>query len=180
MSNLSDDYEAKFNLVFQGDVAFSRKFNPEIREFLVGIVTPKKIVDNFWTPKDREGKDFTITSHHEIGARIRRARYQHLDDFTEDDKERDTQTPDIEVFGYATPDESKLNSLIVFDHRDFRKARNAGFLRTQRRQNRKHSLVWFTAYPVWDIKKHCRIYGGFGSIGWRKERDKKKGWKGSV
>ncbi len=179
MSDLSDDYKAKYELVFQGDVAFSRKFNDEINEFIEGVALPKKPVNNFWTPKDLQGSDLSTTGL-EIGVRIRRAKYRRFEDFTEDDKERDTQTPDIEVFGYASPDESKLNSLIVFDHRDFRKARNAGLLRTQRRQNRKHSGVWFTSYPIWDIKNHCTIYGFFGTIGWKKERNKRKGWKGSV
>ena len=164
MNDLSDDYKAKYNFIWLDDFGFSQKFTPQITEILSKLPLPKKIQDNLGTQKDRDGSDLTVLPL-DIGVRVRRASYTHFDEYTEDDKERDTMEPDIGVYGYATEDESKLQSLVVFDHHDFRKARKRGLLRSTREQNRKHSLVQFTCYPISDIIKHCKIYGVGGSIG---------------
>lgn len=168
MSNLSDDYKAKYELIFQGDLKFSARFTPEIKKIIGKLNLPQKINNNLGTQKDLEGSDFTLLPL-EIAVRVRRAHYEHYDQYTEDDNERDNMEPDVGMFGYATEDESGLQSLIVFDHRDFRKARRRGLLKSERRRNKKHSGVWFTCYSIWDIRKYCKIYGKRGEIGWKGE-----------
>ncbi len=164
MSDLSENYKEKYKIIWLDDFGFSQKFTPQIKEIISKLPLPKNIQDNLGTQKDRDGSDLTVRPL-EIGVRVRRASYTHFDEYTEDDKERDTMKPDIGIYGYATPDESKLQSLIVFDHHDFRKARKRGLLKSTRNRNTKHSLVWFTCYPISDIIEHCKIYGIGGSIG---------------
>lgn len=177
MSDLSDDYKERFELRWNEDKAFSQQFMSGIKKTLNETVLPKKIKDNVGTEDDLKGHDLTIDTKFQTGVRIRRYSnpetgfcYVDCDDFTEDDKERDTMRDDIYFFGYSHLDESGLHSHIIFDHHDFRKARDNGWLRSTRRKNKEHGLVWFTCYPIWDIIKHCKIYGKYGRIGWKERR----------
>ncbi len=169
MSDLSDDYKKRYEIRWNEDLNFSKRFTPIIMEILDKTTLPKKIKDNVGTESNLKGHDLTVTL--QIGVRIRRYSYVDFDDFTEDDKERDTMEDHVYFFGYSLQDESGLYSYIIFDHHDFRKARENNLLRTTRRRNRKHGLAWFTCYPTWDIRKHCKIYGESGEIGDFEERD---------
>ncbi|MCW4048555.1 MAG: hypothetical protein NWE89_02345 [Candidatus Bathyarchaeota archaeon] len=185
MSDLSNDYieryKLRFHEEFHEDLDFSKRFTPIIKKILNKTTLPKKIQDNVGTENDLKGHDLTIKL--QIGVRTRRYDnsrtrspnekyicYVNYDEFTEDDKERDTMEDDVYFFGYSLPDESGLYSYIIFDHHDFRKARENNLLRTTRKQNKGHGLGWFTGYPIWDIIKYCKIYGKDGRIGWKKHR----------
>jgi len=181
MSDLSNDYKDRYELRFNEDSDFSSRFMPKIKTILNETTLPKKIQNNVGTESDLKGHDLTITL--QIGVRIRRYDnsltrsyenkyicYVNYDDFTEDDKERDTMEDDVYFFGYSRRDESGLHSYIIFDHQNFKKARENNLLRTARRKNYEHGLVWFTCYPIWDVKKYCKIYREYGRIGWKQKR----------
>lgn len=185
MSDLSNDYMEwyykRYHRIVHIDSEFSRRFMPTIKKILNETTLPKKIQNNVGTESDLKGHDLTVTL--QIGVRIRRYDnsltrsykekyrcYVEYDDFTEDDKERNTMEDDVYFFGYSHRDESGLHSYIIFDHQDFRKARENNLLRTIRRKNYEHGLVWFTCYPIWDVIKHCKIYGKYGRIGWKERR----------
>jgi len=183
MTDLLNDYKKRYKLRWNEDCEFSERFMPRIEEILNETTLPKKIQNNVGTEEDLKGHDLTVIL--QIGVRIRRYDnsitssykgryicYVNYDDFTEDDKERDTMKDHVYFFGYSLPDESGLKSYIIFDHNDFRKARDNKLLRCIRKPNKEHGLVWFNCYPIWDIIKHCKIYGKYGRIGWKEKRSR--------
>ena len=169
MSDLSDDYKERYELRWNEDKAFSQQFMPRIKETLNETTLPKKIKNNVGTESDLKGHDLTVEPL-QIGVRIRRFDYKKYDDFTEDDKERNTMEDDVYFFGYSHTDESGLHSYIIFDHHNFRKSRDSNLLRTLRKQNKEHGVAWFTCYPIYDIIKYCKIYGKYRQIGWKIQR----------
>ena len=96
------DYKDKFHLVFQEDIKFSRIFKPQIVEILKGISLPRDVQDQEGTERDRiHGEDFTLRSKRtSVGARVRRFAFQDYDQFTQDDKERNTTTCDLYFLGF--------------------------------------------------------------------------------
>ena len=176
MSDLSNDYKERYKLRWNEDMGFSIRFMPKIKKILNETTLPKKIRNNLGTESDLKGHDITLEPL-QIGVRVRRYAdpvkgtcYVDYDDFTEDDKERNFMEDDVYFFGYSLPDESGLYSHIIFDHHDFRKARDSDLLRCKRKQNKEYGLVWFNCYPIWDIKKYSKTYGEYGRIGWKERR----------
>jgi hypothetical protein len=160
-------YKKKYNVVFTQDVEISRKFMPKVYEILDGINFPKEIRNNEGTELDLRGYDLTIKPI-QLGIRVRRFYAVKWDQFTQDDKERQTMSCDYYFLGYITSDESGLYSFIVFDGKDYEQKRDAEEIPVADRQkNGKHSSVWFNCYRISDIVNHCRIYAKEGNIGFK-------------
>ena len=164
---LDDKYKATYETTWKTDLRFSENLKKKILEIIDTINLPKNFKDNLGTDDDLKGRDITIKPI-QIGIRTRRFSYYGFDQFTEDDKERDTMKCDIYFFGYATDDENDLYSCIIFDHNDFRRARDAVLFTIERSSQRKHSQVVFTSYYISEIIEHCKIYHKKGKIGFRK------------
>jgi len=149
----------QYEIVFQGDLGFSRKMMPHAKAIIEQARLPKCIQDNEGTELDRKkGHDLTIVSL-SIGVRVRRHKYIKYQQFTQDDKERKTMSCDFYFFGYATSDESCLQNYLIFDGKEFEIKRNSGQIPiAARMQNYKHSDVWFNAYDLSDIRKQCTVY----------------------
>jgi len=113
-----------------------------------------------------KGSDITIKPI-EVAIRTRRYGNISFDQFTEDDKEKNTMKCDIYFMGYATEDENDLYSEIIFDHNDFRRIRDSGLFTVERHGQSTHSKVAFNCYYISEIIKYCRIYHKKGNIGWR-------------
>lgn len=171
-SGPSEDYKKRYEVAFQGDVKFSQEFMPDIQAILNEINFPKEIQDNMGTELNSHGYDLTIKPI-QIGVRIRRFKYLSYDQFTQDDKERATMTCDYYFFGYADQDETGLVSYMVFDYKDYERQRGERLWGTEnipcvdRRQNKKHSLVYFNCYRNNDILKHCKIYARSGNVAYK-------------
>jgi len=146
---------------------------PHVQKVLNGTTFPKRIQNNEGTELDFKGHDLTLNPL-QIGVRIRRAKWIKKDDFTEDFKEARQMEDDYYFFGYAYGDESGLYSYIIFDHHDFRKARENELLRWKKEKNQKHSSVPFLCYPLYDITQHCKIIAKQGKIALKKERQEYK------
>ena len=166
---MSDDYKRAYEYRWIIDTDFSEQLKPKIIDIIKQIPLPRNVQDNIGTEDDkRKGYDLTINPlPTQVAVRIRRNKYKNYDEFTEDDKERDTMKPDVYFFCYATLDENDIESLLYFNHRDFRKAREKKLFTETRKQNSKHSKVWFTGYPLSEINKYCATYARKGKIAWK-------------
>ena len=173
---MMEAYKEKYNIIWNEDLGFSQKFMPQVKQRLDETKLPKQIRDNQGTELDFQGHDLTIKPLN-IGVRIRRHVYHKYDDFTEDEKERATMADDVYFLGFAYADESGLKSYIIFDHPDFRKARDNNELTWQKKKNDKHSQVSFYCYSLKDIKEKCRIYNIKEPIGWI-QNNKRPNWAG--
>ena len=167
MSNANRDYIDKYNIVWTKDLTFSRKLMVPVKTILDKIRFPKKIRDNEGTALDLKGYDLTIPPL-QIGVRIRRYDFNAFDEFTEDDKEKNTMNADYYFFGYANKDETDLYSYIIFNHHDFAEKRRE--LETNRQENKKHSAVPFTCYSLWKISNLCEIIALKGNIAFKSEQ----------
>ena len=164
MGKVTDEYKATYELVFQDDISFSRRFMAEIKVIL-DQCSFGQIRDNEGTELDFKGADLTIMPL-QIGVRVRRQSYKWMDQFTQDDKERMTMSCDIYFLGYANKDEKGLDSYMIWDGKDYATHRDNGDIPVaDRKQNTKHSLVWFNCYNNSDIKRFCRIYKTSEGIG---------------
>ncbi len=162
---LTDDYKKKFDPIFAADSQFSKRLMEQVIRILDHLDLPKNIRDNCGTVEDFKGHDLTIPPI-QIGVRIRRYNYIRWDEFTQDDKERDTMGCDVYFMGYATEDEKSLYSYIVFNYHDFKSVRSTPVCPlADRRPNTEHSLVMFSAWRNRDIIDSCRIYAKHGTIG---------------
>jgi len=161
---INNNYTDKYNIVWGKDMSFSRKMMPQVKTLLDANRFPKKIKDNEGTALDLKGYDLTIKPL-QIGVRIRRYNFNSYDEFTEDDKEKNTMNADYYFFGYANMDETDLYSYIIFNHHDFAEKREQ--LKTDRQQNRKHSSVLFTCYSLYKISKLCEIITLKGNIAFK-------------
>ena len=162
--------------MFHDDLGFSRRMMYFVQKILETTTFPKRIQNNEGTELDFKGHDLTLNPL-QIGVRIRRGKYKKFDDFTEDFKEAREMEDDYYFFGYAYDDESGLSSYIIFDHNDFRKARDNDLLRHRKRNNEEHSGVPFFCYPLYDIFKNCNVIKKQGKIAYKKERS---GYKNPV
>lgn len=172
-SGPTQEYKDKFEIVFQDDIEFSRRFKAQISRILEEIKLPKQIGDLEGTERDRiQGHDFSVGSNYtSVGVRVRRFSFQDWDHFTQDDKERNTMACDLYFHGYATPFEDGLYSYVIFDGHDYLRHRDTSRIPlVMRKPNETHSLVWFNCYRNYDIIKHCRIYAQHGDIGWKPDR----------
>lgn len=168
---ISDEYKTEFELVWQGDLEFSRGFMPEIMGILGAIkFQDVEIRNNENTLLDLQGSDLTILPPDplQIGVRVRRNYALRWDEFTQDDKERRTMSCDVYFLGYADKREEQLVSYMVWDGHEFEVKRNDGTIPlASRQQNKIHSRVYFNCYSNCDIARHCRIYKIYGPIAGR-------------
>lgn len=165
---LLEEYKKRYETTFQGDIGLSRKFMPEVRKILIAIL-PREIRNNEGTELNGQGSDLTIlpSSPTQVGVRIRRTFAAKYDQFTQDDKERTLMSCDLYFLGYANKEETELTSHMVWDGKEYEIKRNSGEIPlAERKQNRKHSLVWFNCYQNLDIKSHCKIFAIQGRIAW--------------
>lgn len=161
-----DNYKARYEFVFQADSQFSSQLMDLVKEICYPLSLPKEIRDNVGTELDFKGYDLTMTI--QIGVRLRRFKWAQRDEFTQDDKERDTMTCDCYFLGYAAKDESQLFSYMIFNYADFVSLRNTPAIPLAlRKQNWEHSRVWFSGWRNRDILNQCRIYASMGNIGRR-------------
>ena len=165
-TQIDDKYKETYETIWHTDLKFSENLKKNILGIIDTVNLPKNFKDNLGTEDDLKGRDITINPI-QIGIRTRRFSFYGFDQFTEDDKERDTMKCDIYFFGYATDDEKDLYSCIIFDHNDFRQARDSGSFNIERSSQRKHSQVVFTSYYISEIIEHCKIYYKKGNIGFR-------------
>lgn len=169
----TQEYKDRFKVVFQDDRQFSRRFNAQISRILDEIKLPKQIDNLEGTERDRiQGHDFSVgVNYTSVGARVRRFPFQDWDQFTQDDKERNTMACDLYFHGYAMWGENELHSYMIFDGHDYLKHRDTPRIPLiGRRRNKEHSLVWFNCYHNHDIIKHCQVYAKYGDIGWKSDR----------
>lgn len=164
----------EYDAWWEKDSSFSEKMMPQVKKILDTIEFPKRIQDNVGTHLDLKGYDLTIKPL-QIGVRLRRYRYKKFDEFTEDDKEKDTMTSDYYFFGYATPNEEDVYSYLLFNHKDFEKHRSE--YKISRQRNEEHSDRWFTTYPLYSIYETCQIIGLKGPIAWKDDHKMCK-WSG--
>lgn len=158
-----DEYKQSYSVVFQDDISFSRTFMKEIKAILDSIAFGR-IRDNEGTDLDFKGADLTIMPL-QIGVRVRRAQYKQFDQFTQDDKERTKMSCDVYFLGYANKDGTGLDCYMIWDGNDFATKRDAGLIPLiDRKQNQKHSRVWFNCYKNSDIKNQCKVYKIYGNI----------------
>lgn len=158
MTRLSNEYRAQYEIVFQGDMSFSKRMMRFVQRILHGILLPMSISDNAGAPPDFVGHDLTIKPL-QIGVRVRRHQFKRYGQFTQDDKERLTMSCDVYFFGYATTGEDGLDSYLVFDGYDYEKHRGTDLIPVRERcENRKHSLVPFNCYDLDDIIGNCEVY----------------------
>lgn len=165
---------SSFDYHWKKDTGFSKNLMSKVKDIIEKEITlPKNIRNNFGTSEDIDkGHDLSIeTKLINVGVRNRRYPYKTYDQFSEDDKELGTVKNDIYFFGYSTPDEKELSSCIVFNHHDFRAARDEGQFNVERVRNRKHSIVWANYYLISDIMRTCEVYYKMGNIGWRSSLD---------
>lgn len=164
----TDDYIKEFDAIFHKDSQFSKSIMKQVAQILHSLNLPKDIQDNCGTAEDFKGHDLTIKPL-QIGVRVRRYGYVHYDEFTQDDKERDTMNCDLYFMGYAEQDEQSLHSYMVFNYSDFKMVRSTPACpRADRKQNYEHSLVWFDAWRNRDILDSCHVYDFRGTIGMNK------------
>lgn len=164
-SNVSDDYKTKYDFIFGEDLGFAQRLMPEVIRILQSITLPISFKDNMGTAEDSKGHDLTGQPFH-VGVRVRRQKYKHYKQFTQDDKERETMSCDLYFFGYATDDEQSLDSYLIFDGRAFEAGRGTERIPVSARcPNHKHSQVWFNCYDLADIEQHCAIYAQRGMAG---------------
>lgn len=172
-SGPTQKYKNRFEIIFQADIEFSRRFNAQISRILDEIILPKQIDNLEGTERDRiQGHDFSVgLKYNSAGGRVRRFAFQDWDHFTQDDKEKNTMACDLYVHAYAMPLGDELHSYMVFDGHDFLKYRDTSKIpMVGRRRNEEHSLVWFSCYRNYDIVKNCRIYVRHGDIGWKSDK----------
>jgi len=157
------------------DLELSNKFMPLVIDILKRFFSFNSLTDNQGTEKDRQGKDITLINGNEkinIGVRIRRwcnpekpkIIYHKYDEYTEDDKERDTMTCDWHFYAYVNEKYTDFYSWILFDHSDFVEGKKNKLLLVGREKNQDHSTVCFSTYPLCLIKKYC-AHVSFGNIG---------------
>jgi hypothetical protein len=163
---------------FPPDIDLARAFMPLTTEYLAQVIKFDKWEDNENTQLDKEGMDISLirdkATIHTIGVRVRRYRsihnpkiiYHKYDDYTEDDKERDTMTCDWHFYAYLNEKHDNFLSAILFLHDDFIRAKKENKFTTKRYKNKNHSDRWFTCYPFSQIKQYCvhRIWGKIGYL----------------
>lgn len=166
---MSEEYKAQFEVVWQADLSFSRKFMPEILAILGRInFQDREIRNNEGTELDSRGSDLTILPSRplQIGVRVRRNYAARWDEFTQDDKERTKMNCDVYFLGYADKQEERLVSYMIWDGNEYAAKRDDDIIPlASRQQNKKHGKVYFNCYRNRDIAKQCHVYYKFGNIG---------------
>lgn len=171
---MAEEHQDKYKLIFTSDLNFSKKFEAEIRYALSVIRLPPKIINNLGTYLDlKKGEDLSMREPlSRIGTRIRRYYsekgfcYKTKNEFTQDFKEQATAELDRYFYGYSNPQETGLDSYIIFDYADFLKGRKNGKIPIKDTpKNNNHSQVSFNCWSLKGIEKHCRIFRKHGIIG---------------
>ena len=159
----SDDYRRHFEVIFNQDFGFSRKFSRHANDILVRnlveINDHEKRLTKEDCVKDSEGKDRSISvPKTTYGLRIRRSNWIPKAEFTMDTKEwENTTNPDYYVFGYADTLEKELLFHMLWDQRQFLRLARGGKIKHGLEQDKKHSLVSFLTFKLKDIYDQCDI-----------------------
>jgi hypothetical protein len=165
---MSKKYKVKYEVIWQNDLSFSRKFMPEILDILGRIDFQDVVIrNNEGTKLDSQGSDLTIlpSKSLQIGVRVRRNYAVKWDQFTQDDKERTTMNCDVYFLGYADEEERHLLSYMIWNGNEYAMKRDDGTIPlASREQNERHGRVPFNCYYNSDIAKCCHVYVKVGDI----------------
>ena len=157
-----DEYKRQFEVVFNDDFGFSRRFAKDIDQILCRNLARIKDFEAHETEEDKqidiEGIDRRLSVNTSVGVRIRRLPYIRYKDFTIDTKEFGSPPyPKYYFYGYGDDETTGIAYYILFDFEQFIKLAKSGKIKGKLQKNEQHSKVYFLAFPIPEIMAKCRI-----------------------